>query len=82
MILNNQRQFKSFEKSISSNDRFRIGGERTLTFTQQYPHFIFNLYEKSNRNTDTNTTLIFDESNLTYQERTLTIMKMHRQRNR
>ena len=73
VILNNQKQFKSFEKSVTSQLYHQNGGEQTLTFSKNDTGYIFNLIQKEFRPKFNGgyhvQTLIFDEINLTYQTR-------------
>ena len=78
VIWNGSKEFKSFEKTISTNLYRHHGGERTLNFTKNDATYIFNLIERSidplltgYYELNSTTTLIFDEKNLTYQIRTM-----------
>jgi hypothetical protein len=73
IILNDGIQFKSFEKTLYSDLYYQNGGEQTLNFSKNNNSYIFKLITKPFR-PELNeeylvSTLIFDETNLTYQVR-------------
>lgn len=73
VILNDKVQFKSFEKTLNSQLYYQNGGEHTLEFSKNDDSYIFKLITKLFRPLPDQEysvgTLIFDETNLTYQVR-------------
>jgi hypothetical protein len=73
VILNDRVQFKSFEKIVNSELYHQNGGEHTLEFSKNDSSYIFKLITKLFRPVPNQEysvgTLIFDETNLTYQIR-------------